>query len=389
MTRDSQTRISSSIAVPRPKPGSSVSTYSPSTRCADESAASAAERCSRATRLSSVPREQGVEQHERHEQEHREEQDQPVGVGARHAREKVARRGARQGEQEAGDEQRRRREERPRGVHADALERRQRRELAREERHGRAAALAQQDTRAALGRGDRRATAPASAGALPATAPRVAGDRRWRRAHPVERRCRLAPGRGEDLARGRVEHRRRVGPRRPARTEPGPRRPTAQQRCREIAGRRRAGSKAGTRHHPEAQISPTGRPSAQQRIAPLEALVAPGRRRQAAPAGRRQIEVELVGQRQPVGEARGPHSRPFDDQRRDRIESRQRRTAPEHVGEVVLLGARQTLRRHVRERPGASKNASSSAAKAALRSGSGGASAIRAHPRARRSERSR
>ncbi len=159
---------------------------------------------------------------------------------------------------------------------------------------------------------------------------------------------RLAPGRSEDLALERVKHRRRVGRREAARNAPRPRGSTAQQRCCEIARRRGSGSEARTRHHPVAHSAHLSAAAHQGRT-PLDPLVAPGRRREAAPAGRREIELERVGQGQSVGEAGRPHPGPFDHQRRDGIESRQRRAAPQHIREVVVLGARKRLRRQVRE----------------------------------------
>ncbi len=233
-----------------------------------------------------------------------------------------------------------RREECTGGVHADALERRERRELTGEEGHRRAAALAQQDARAALGSDDRPAP--------------LAWHRRHRRQRcGSRRRSRRAPVRARVSPRARA---RRGSRRRANRAPPPGRSPDAPKRpSRDLAGppRRSAAARSPGAALPapkpgrgtiQNRISPAGRPSASSGIAPFEALVPPGRRREAAPAGRRQIEVETVGQRQAVGEARGPRSRAVDDQRRERIEPRQRRSSPQHVGEVVLLRPREPLR---------------------------------------------
>ncbi len=278
-------------------------------------------------------REQGVEQHERHQQERREEQDQAVGVGTRHARQQIARRRPRQREQKAGEKQRRGGEERPGGVHTHALQRRHRRQLAREQGDCRAATLAQQHSGAALRRGDpagghgpgRSAAATHPCSRCAPVEPADPGDPCGadRRAHLGEPWRRLAPGRSEDLALERVQDRRRVGRREAARTAPRPRGSTAQQRCCEIARRRGSGAESRTRHHPVAHSAHLSAAAHQGRT-PLDPLVAPGRRREAAPAGRREIELERVGQGQSVGEAGRPHPGPFDHQRRDGIESRQR-----------------------------------------------------------------
>ncbi|MEZ5314354.1 MAG: hypothetical protein R2862_12315 [Thermoanaerobaculia bacterium] len=147
-----------------------------------------------------------------------------------------------------------------------------------------------------------------------------------------------------DLAAATVDHHLDSGlgrqGKRPHRRELGaPRRP--EQSRRQIADRGIPDAESGSRHQRPAD-HPDPAPLTDQAAFAVPLEGAPGRGSDALPARRRPIELEIVGERQTVGETRGSALLELDDERRRGIDSRQGRLATEGVREIgrVHVGLR-------------------------------------------------